>query len=165
MPSAEAPIFEALIAPYRSLSVKATVILVGAMVVMTAAVALRFWLLGAWPVLVFASVEIPLLVVLLTINNRRARANELIMVDATQVTVLRTDPAGRRRQEALPAAWLRVDLKATNGTSNVVLSSQGRTCEVGSFLHESDKVSLFKSLETALHRVNNPRFDNPQLRE
>jgi uncharacterized membrane protein len=114
---------------------------------------------------VFAFVEIPLLAILLTINMRRARGNELIIVDATQVTVLRTDPAGRRRQEALPAAWLRVDLKATNGASSVILNSHGRTCEVGSFLHEPDKASLFKSLETALHRVNNPRFDNPQLRE
>jgi uncharacterized membrane protein len=113
----------------------------------------------------FALVEIPLLVVLLTLNMRQARANELIMLDATQVTVLRTDPSGKRRQEILPAAWLRVVLNATNGTSSVVLSSQGRICEVGAFLHEQDKTSLFKSLETAIHRVNNPRFDNPQLRE
>ena len=164
MSSVEAPIFEALIVPYRSLTTKGAWIVVGALVVMTAAVALRFWLLGAWPVLVFACVEISLLVVLLTINMRGARAKELIMLDATQVTVLRTDPAGRRRQEALPAAWLRVDLNATNGTSSVVLSSQGRICEVGAFLHEPDKASLFKSLENALHSVNNPRFDNPQLR-
>jgi uncharacterized membrane protein len=96
---------------------------------------------------------------------RQVRANELIMLDATQVTVLRTDSAGRRRQEALPAAWLRVVLNATNGTSSIVLSSQGRICEVGAFLHEQDKAALFKSLEKALHRVNNPQFDNPQLRE
>jgi uncharacterized membrane protein len=165
MSSAEAPIFEALIVPYRSLTLNGALIVVSALVVMTSAVALRFWLLGAWPVLMFAFVEIPLLVVLLTLNMRQARANELIMLDATQVTVLRTDPAGRRRQEILPAAWLRVVLNATNGTSSVVLSSQGRICEVGAFLHEQDKTSLFKSLETAIHRVNNPRFDNPQLRE
>jgi uncharacterized membrane protein len=165
MSSTEAPIFKALIVPYRSLTLKGAFIVVGALVVMTAAVALRFWLLGAWPVLMFAFFEIPLLVVLLTINMRGARANELIMLDATQVTVLRTDPAGRRRQEALPAAWLRVNLNATNGTSSVVLSSQGRICEVGALLHEPEKASLFKSLETALHRVNNPRFDNPQLRD
>jgi uncharacterized membrane protein len=165
MSSAEAPIFKALIVPYRSLTLKGALIVVGALVAMTTAVALRFWLLGAWPVLVFAFVEIPLLVVLITINMRGARANELIMLDATQVTVLRTDPSGRRRQEALPAAWLRVDLRATKGASRVVLSNQGRVCEVGAFLHEPDKASLFKSLETALHRVNNPQLENPQLRE
>ena len=93
MSSVEAPIFEALIVPYRSLTTKGAVIVVGALVVMTAAVAFRFWLLGAWPVLVFACVEIPLLVVLLTINMRGARAKELIMLDATQVTVLPIDPA------------------------------------------------------------------------
>src|ERR1700733_14061678 len=114
MSSAEAPIFEALIVPYRSLTPNGALIVVSAVVVMTSAVALRFWLLGAWPVLMFAFVEIPLVVVLLTLNMRQARANELIMLDATQVTVVRTDPAGRRRQEILPAAWLRVVLNATN---------------------------------------------------
>ena len=46
MSSAEAPIFEALIVPYRSLTTKGAVIVVGALVVMTAAVALRFLAFG-----------------------------------------------------------------------------------------------------------------------
>jgi uncharacterized membrane protein len=104
-------------------------------------------------------------VVLLAINQRRARASELIMLDTTQLTVIRTDPAGRRKQESLPAAWLRVDLNATKGIPRVVLSSHGRQCEVGAFLHEPDKVSLFDALSKALHGVKNPRFDNPQLRK
>jgi uncharacterized membrane protein len=165
MSLAEAPIFEALIVPHRSLTRKGVLIFLGALLVLTVAVALRFWLLGAWPVVAFSFVEIPLLVVLLAINQRRARASELIMLDATQLTVIRTDPAGRRKQELLPAAWLRVDLNATKGVPRIVLSSRGRDCEVGAFLHEPDKVSLFGALKTALHHVKNPRFDNPQLRE
>jgi uncharacterized membrane protein len=165
MLSAEAPVFEALIVPYRSLTRKGAVIVVGALAVVTAAVALRFCLLGAWPVLLFSFVDIPLLVVLLAINQRRARASELIMLDTTQLTVIRTDPAGRRKQESLPVAWLRVDLNATKGNPRVVLSSHRRQCEVGAFLHEPDKVSLFDALSKALHGVKNPRFDNPQLRK
>jgi uncharacterized membrane protein len=165
MSPAEAPAFEALIVPYRSLTRKGAVIVVGALAVVTAAVALRFCLLGAWPVLLFSFVDIPLLVVLLAINQRRARASELIMLDTTQLTVIRTDPAGRRKQESLPAAWLRVDLNASKGIPRIVLSSHGRQCEVGAFLHEPDKVSLFYALSNALHGVKNPRFDNPQLRK
>jgi uncharacterized membrane protein len=165
MQPAEAPVFEALIVPHRSLTRKGALIVVGGLAMVTAAVAFRFWLLGAWPVLMFSFVDIPLLVVLLTINQRRARASELIMLDTTQLTVIRTDPAGRRQRESLPAAWLRVDLNASKGISRVVLCSHGRQCEVGAFLHEPDKVSLFDALNSALHRVKNPRFDNPQLRE
>jgi uncharacterized membrane protein len=165
MASAEAPVFEALIVPYRSLTRKGAMIVVATLSMVTAAVALRFWFLGAWPVLVFSFIDVPLLVVLLAINQRRARASEMILLDTTQLTVIRIDATGRRKRESLPAAWLQVDLNATKGISRIVLSSHGRQCEVGAFLHEPDKVSLFDALNSALHRIKNPRFDNPQLRE
>jgi uncharacterized membrane protein len=162
---APAPAFEALIVPHRSLTRRGMAFIVGGLAIATAGVAVRFWLWGAWPVVAFSLVEVPLLVVLLAINQRRARASELIMLDASRLTVIRTDPAGRRKEEALPAAWLRIDLEATKGIARVVLSSHGRVCEVGAFLHEPDKMSLFGALDEAIHRVRNPRFDNAQLRD
>jgi uncharacterized membrane protein len=165
MPLAQTPVFEALVVPHRSLSRTGAMVVVGALVVLSALVVLRFWLWGAWPVVAFSVLEVPLLVVLLAINQRRARASELIMLDAAQLTVIRTDAAGRRKQESLPAAWLRIDLDSTRGVPRVVLSSRGRGCEVGAFLHEPDKMSLFGALEKALHDIKNPRFDNPQLQE
>ena len=164
MSFAEAPVFEALIVPHRSLSRKGVVFVVAAMVVLSAVVALRFWLLGAWPVLAFSAVEIPVVALLLAINLRRGRASELIMLDAVALTVIRTDPAGRREAVSLPSSWLRVDLDGAGSGSHVMLSSHGRRCEVGAFLHEPEKWSLFEALSEALHRLKNPRFDNPQLR-
>jgi uncharacterized membrane protein len=161
----EAPVFEALIVPYRSLTRKGVAAVVAVLSVLSVAMAVRFWLLGAWPVAGFSLIELPLASVLLAINVRRARASELIMLDAVALTVIRTDPAGRRQRVSLPAAWLRVDLDAGRGASRVVLSSHGRDCEVGAFLHEPDKLSLFDALRDALHRLRHPRFDNPQLRE
>jgi uncharacterized membrane protein len=165
MSSAPAPVFEAFIVPYRSLTRKGVLIMVAAMMFLSAAVAVRFWLLGAWPVVAFSLVEVPLIVLLLAINLRRARASELIMLDAQTLTIVRTDPAGRRKQVSLPSAWLRVDLDAGRGVPRVILSSHGRDCEVGAFLHEPEKLSLFEALREALHGLKNPRFDNPQLRE
>jgi uncharacterized membrane protein len=161
----EAPAFQALIVPHRSLTPKGARVVVGAFLAVSATVAFRFWLWGAWPVVAFSFVEVPLLVVLLAINQRRARASELIMLDAAQLTVVRTDPAGRRQQQTLPAAWLRIDLDSTRGVPRIVASSHGRGCEVGAFLPEPDKVSLFGALRSALHGVRNPCFDNPQLRD
>jgi uncharacterized membrane protein len=161
----EAPVFEALIVPYRSLTRKGVTVVVAVLTVLTVTLAVRFWLLGAWPVAGFSLVEVPLAVLLLSINLRRARASELILLDAMALTVVRTDPAGRRQQVSLPAAWLRVDLDAGRGAPRVVLSSHGRDCEVGAFLHDPDKMSLFDALSEALHRLRNPRFDNPQLRD
>jgi uncharacterized membrane protein len=133
--------------------------------ILTASVAVRFCLLRAWPVVAFSLFEVPLIGVLLAINMRRARASELIMLDAQKFTVIRTDPAGRRRQVSLPSAWLRVDLAVVRGISRLILSSRDRNCEVGSFLHEPEKLSLRAALSDALHRLRNPHFDNPQLRD
>jgi len=165
MSPAQQPVFQALIVPHRSLTRKAALIIVGVLFGLSVAVALRFWLWGAWPVAAFSLLDVPLLVVLLAINQGQARASELIMLDADQLTVIRTDPAGRRKQEMLPAAWLRVDLEATNGIPRIVARSHGRGCEVGSFLHEFEKISLFEALQTAVYHAKNPRFDNPLLRE
>ncbi len=165
MSPAQTPAFEALIVPYRSLSRRGGTLLLGALTVATATVAIRFWLWGAWPVVAFSLIEVPLLIVLLAINQRRARASELIMLDAAQLKVIRTSASGKREQVVLPAAWLRVELASSGGIPHVVLSSHGRNCEVGAFLHEPDKLSLFEALKTASHEIKNPRFDNPQLRE
>jgi uncharacterized membrane protein len=160
-----APVFEALIVPHRSLTPKGVLVVAAAMLASSAAVAMRFWLLGAWPVAAFSLVEVPLIALLLAINLRWARASELIMLNEQALTVVRTDPAGRREQVSLPSAWLRVDIEARGGMPRVMLRSCGRGCEVGSFLHEPEKRSLFEALSDALHGVRNPRFDNPQLRD
>jgi uncharacterized membrane protein len=164
-PGFGAPVFEALIVPHRSLTRKGVLVVVGTMLVLSTAVAARFLLLGAWPVAAFSLIDVPLVVLLLAINLRRARASELIMLSAEALTVVRTDPSGRRQRVSLPSAWLRVDLEAGRGAPRVVVSSRGRGCEVGGFLHEPEKRSLFEALSDALHRARNPRFDNPQLRD
>src|ERR1700759_4041672 len=89
----EAPVFEALIVPYRSLTRKGVTVLAAALSVLSVAMAVRFWLLGAWPVAGFSLIDLPLAAVLLAINVRRARASELIMLDGGALTVIRTDPA------------------------------------------------------------------------
>jgi uncharacterized membrane protein len=165
MSPTQAPVFEAFIVPHRSLTPNGVMAVVGLLLVLSAGIAFRFWLWGAWPVVAFSCVEVPLLVLLLAINQRRARASELIMLDVGQLTVIRTDAAGRRVREDFPAAWLRVDLDSTKGVPRIVLHSHGRASELGAFLHEPDKMSLFDALRTALHTMRNPRFDNPQLCE
>jgi uncharacterized membrane protein len=165
MSSAQALVFEALIVPYRSVTRKGLLTLVAVLLALSVVVALRFWLLGAWPVAVFSLVEVPLMVLLLAINLRRARESELIMLDAQQFKVIRTDCAGRTKQDSLPSAWLRVDLDVARGISRVLLSSHGHGCEVGAFLHEPEKRSLFDALRDAVYRLRNPRFENLQLRD
>ena len=159
----EPTVFESFLVPYRSLSRSGVKSVIAVAAIASWAVALRFWLWGAWPVAMFSLAEVPLLGVLLAINFKQARASESITLNAEQLTVIRTDPAGRRRGFAMPSAWLRVDLNGGSGLSRLIVRSHGRGCEIGAFLHEPDRLTLYASLRDALHRIRNPRFDNPGI--
>jgi uncharacterized membrane protein len=109
--------------------------------------------------------EVPLIVVLLWLNMRSRRTNEMILVTARDVTVIRTEWTGRRTNFCVPTAWLRVDQETTHGTTRLLLRTRGMEWEVGGFLHEADRESLFTALRGAMQTVRNPLFDNPQLRD
>jgi uncharacterized membrane protein len=161
-----APVFEAVIVPHRSLTGRGTLVLIAVMAICSAAIAARFWLLGAWPVIAFSGVEVSLASLLLGINLRHARARELISLSSMEITVVQTDHRGRRRSFSLPSAWLQIRLETSgNRESRLLLRSHGRGREVAAFLHTPAKLSLFESLRDALYRLRQPCFDNEQLRE
>lgn len=139
--------------------------MVSAVLVFTGGFGLRFWFLGAWPVMLFCLIDAPLVVLLLVLNFWRARESECLLLTLQELTVIRTDPKGRRRQISVPTAWLRVTLQDERGASRIVVHNRGQGYEVGTFLHEPDRLALYEALRDALYDVKNPRFDNPQLRE
>lgn len=165
--SAEAspPIFEAFIVPHRSLGRTGLIVLPAVMAAFVCLIVLRFWLIGAWPVAFFSVLDVPLVIFLLWLNMRDRRISEMILVTEQDVTVTRTDWAGRRTSFRMPCGWLRVDQQTTSGTSRLLLRARGTEQEVGGFLHEADRQSLYVALRDALHSARNPSFDNPQLRD
>lgn len=157
--------FEALIVPHRSLSRRGMRILSGALVGLTGLVALRFWVLGAWPVAAISAPEIALAVFLLHLNARRARASELVLLQDDSLRITRTDLAGNRSHTTLPTAWLTVMLEEAPGRiPRLLLRNRGTCEEIGRTLGEDEKRDLAGALRAALHAARYPRFDNPQLR-
>ena len=69
-------VFEALVVPHRSLSRRGMLILSAGLALCSAGIAVRFWFLGAWPVIAFSGVEVALAILLLSINFRHARARD-----------------------------------------------------------------------------------------
>jgi uncharacterized membrane protein len=129
-------------------------------------IGVRFWIVGAWPVLPFGVAEVGLVVMMLRVSSRQARGSELILLHETELRIVRTEPSGRRREKALPCGWLTVWLEERDGrVPKLVLSRYGMNEEIGRALGEAEKRDLADSLTRALHRARNPVFDNPQLRE
>jgi uncharacterized membrane protein len=157
-------VFEAVIVPHRSLTPRGLVILIVVLATLCGLVGLRFWLIGAWPVACFGLVEIGLAAFLLLLNARRARASELIILSEEALRIVRTDPRGPRMQSVLPVGWLNALLEEPPGrVPRLLLVAHGVREEIATSLGEAEKRDLSVALAQALHRLRNPRFDNPQL--
>lgn len=157
-------VFEAVIVPHRSLSARGLAILVAALAGLCGLIALRFWLIGAWPVACFGVVEIGLAAFLLRLNASRARASELLLLSEDVLRIVRTDWHGRRAEIVLPVGWLNALLEEPPGqVPKLLLVAHGVREEIAASLGEAEKRDLSSALADALHRLRNPRFDNPQL--
>jgi uncharacterized membrane protein len=159
-------LFEAVIVPHRSLSTRGQRILLAAICLGCAVITVRFWFIGAWPVIAFALMETGLAAVLFALNARRARASELVVLTAESLRIVRSDAAGRRRERILSSAWLNVVLEERPGRApGLLLVTRGVREEIGAALGEAERRDLGAALAKAIHAARNPRFYNPQLEE
>jgi len=166
LPTGQPPaVFETVIMPHRSLSPAGMRCVIGLVMLLLGLVVLRFCILGAWPVVAFSLLEVPLLALLLALNMRSARASEMIVLSSGALTVTRSGPDGKQKRFTLSAAWLRLTYEPGARPSRLLVSSGGVTQEIGGFLSETEKEALYVALACALTDVRNPRFDNPQLRD
>ncbi|HUN42294.1 MAG TPA: DUF2244 domain-containing protein [Acetobacteraceae bacterium] len=158
--------FEAVIVPHRSLTPRGLAILLCAITGMVGLTALRFWLIGAWPVAAFSVVEVGLAIWLIWLNTRSARASELVLLSEDGIRIIRTDPKGRRQERHLSTAWLNVVVEETPGrVPRVILAARNIREEIGTVLGEAPKRDLAAALSAALYSARNPVFENSQLRD
>lgn len=165
MPTANRPVFEAMIVPHRSPRGDRLRLLVGFICLLSGGLSAGLYLVGAWPVVAAFGLEIGLAVFLLRRHALGARASEMLLLSDAGLRLVRTDARGRRSEHDLQPAWLGVALEERPGrTPALWLSNRGRRLEVGAVLGEDEKRELADALRAALHRWRHPVFDNPQLR-
>lgn len=159
-------LFEAICTAPTSLGRRGAVVLSGLVLLASAAVATLVLVLGGWPVVGFATVEVALALGLLTLHRRRAaRRCEIVRLTSERLIICRTDARGRSEEAALDPYWARLSLQARPGrVSLLVLQQRNRAFEIGRLLGEEAKRDLATALDDALRRLREPRFDNPQLR-
>jgi uncharacterized membrane protein len=157
--------FEALITPHRSLSRQGLRRVIVLLLALSALAALRFWFIGAWPVIAFTCIEVSLAILLLQLNAARAGASELVLLSADGARIIRTDWRGGRQESHVTSVWLNVTLEEPAGSvPRLLLTARDRQVEIGGFLGEAEKRDLAAAMRAAMRQAREPRFDNPQLR-
>jgi uncharacterized membrane protein len=155
--TADQPIFEATLTPYRSLSTRGALWLVAIIASIWGVMSLSFLAMGAWPVLGFFGLDIVLFGWLIWLNMRDARRKETVSVSRTALEVKRFCPKGLRRElhNFNPfGTKLTVDRHEDHGVTKLSLISRGKPeITVGDFLNPDDKESFAKALGSALAKA------------
>jgi uncharacterized membrane protein len=152
-----APIFEATLTPYRSLSTRGSLWLVAVIAGIWGAMSLSFLAMGAWPVLGFFGLDIVLFGWLIWLNVRDARRKETVSVSRTALEVKRFCPKGMRRElHRFNPFGTKLDVARHEefGVTKLSLIARGKPhITVGDFLNPDDKESFAKALGSALAKA------------
>lgn len=144
------------LAPHRSLTTRGACVFVGLLGGTTFVVAAFFALLGFWPLLPFAGLEIGLLIWAMRASMRSGAQREVILISEETVTV-EWRGAQVDRVSVFPRHWVRVKLHAPLAAlhpARLVIESRGRACEVGRFLTEDERRGLAMRLKQLVGNVN-----------
>jgi uncharacterized membrane protein len=156
-------LFSALLTPHRSLSRTGFLVLMGFVGAVSFAAGIVFWLMGAWPVFGFFSLDLLAIYWAFRINFRHARAIEEIRVTPTELHLRRVSHRGHVVEFVLNPLWVQLDQEIHDeyGIEKLYLRSRGRRLAVGSFLGPDEKASFAKALNAALQAARRGPTYNP----
>lgn len=111
---------------------------------------------GYWPVLPFAGAELVLLGLVLRYLQRRGRYREVIRISDKKIVVEKGENQVQERLEFV-RHWSQVELRrsrVSHHASHLWIVSQGKGCEVGYCLTETERIGLARRLGEFIGPVN-----------
>ena len=115
-------------------------------------IAIRFTVLGLWPILLFAILEMVLLGGCILYILRRNERMEAIDLDAHQL-VLTQKEHGRERRQQFQRYWVQIIREKGLHAwypSRLMIRSHGKSVEIASFLDEEERSELEQNLRMAI---------------
>jgi uncharacterized membrane protein len=145
-------IFSATLTPHRSLGRRGFLVLMALIAGLFFITGTFFFVLGAWPVLGFAGLDVLAVWLAFRLNYRAARASEEIEVSRTALVIRKIAANGRRQEFRFNPRWVKLDVKEAEdeGVVRIAVRLRDRGVAVGDFLNPADRTSLALALGTAL---------------
>ncbi|MGH8198993.1 MAG: DUF2244 domain-containing protein [Steroidobacteraceae bacterium] len=145
-----------VICPNCSLSLRAAALFFGGLCLFCLTLASVLALLGMWPVLPFAGLEMLGVGWALHASLARRYRSEIITLTDADISVESRDRAECRRT-VFQRHWAQVKLRCPASRlhpSRLTIESHGRQCELGSFLTEEERYGLALRLQRLIGRIN-----------
>lgn len=148
----EAPIFSALITPYRSLGHQGFTLLMVVVGTVSFFAGMTFLAIGAWPVFGFFGLDVLLVYVAFRASYRAAAAYEQVVVTASELRVRKVSHKGEVHEWTLNPLWARLERQGDPefGLEKLFLTSRGRKLPIAGFLGPDEKESFAAALTAAL---------------
>lgn len=150
--------------PNCALSAQQAVMFFSGVASVSLLIALGFVLMGYWPILPFAGLEMGLLGWALRRNWQRGQTREFVEIDASNISLSRFDASGEVQQEiSLSTAWAQVALiRDRRGVANSELAfgQHGKWWIFGHFLVAQEKQALKRRMTEVLRQVRNGDADH-----
>ena len=149
------PVFSAELHPYRSLGRSGHRIFFLIAGVLSFAHMAVFMISGAWPVVLFFGLDFLILFGAFWLNNRAAKAREVVQLSRTNISIRKISPSGRETEHVFNPFWARflVSRKAKIGITAMQVRGNGRETDVGAFLPLDDRERFASAFSGALARV------------
>lgn len=139
--------------PHRSLSIRQfrrMMIIVG---IITAFSAVRFLVLGAWPVAFFFVLDAALLYGAFRLNYASAKEYEEVQLNEDELVFRRISAHGQEEQIRFEPYWVRLELETFGEEENKLwLRSHGKRLLLGRFLTAEERLEIKAVIEDGLAR-------------
>lgn len=149
------PVFSAELHPHRSLGRNGHRVLFVVAGALSFAHMAVFMISGAWPVVLFFGLDFAILLGAFWLNNRAAKAREVVSLSRTNISIRKISPSGREIEHVFNPFWARflVSRKAEIGITAMHVRARGRQTDVGTFLPLDDRERFASAFSGALARV------------
>ncbi|MBV6659056.1 MAG: DUF2244 domain-containing protein [Devosiaceae bacterium] len=155
-PGEPQPVFAARLTPHRSLSRNSFTVMMLVFAALAFSSAAAFFVMGAWPILVFLVLDVGLIWVAFEMNYRSGKAYEDVVVTPNRLTIRRVSGWGRETIEELHPVWTRLKTAYDPEEERVLavkLESKGKQVPVGAFMNPDDKESFANALGPVLDEL------------
>ena len=143
--------FSAILRPYRSLSPKGFLIVMGLIGSVSFIAGIVFFAIGAWPVVGFLGLDVVLVYYAFKSNYKSGRIYETVEIINDKLIVTRFSETGQPTEFQFNPYWVRIELqKPRERPIKLSLSMHDKSVLLGNFLTNDEKEDFAEALSQAL---------------
>jgi uncharacterized membrane protein len=107
-----------------------------------------------WGLLPFVLLAVAGIYFALQSNHKSRQIEELLTLDPETARLVHTTPKGEVKEWQCNRYWVTINKYATDGPvpQYITLRGEGREVEIGTFLSEEERISLYDDLQRSLRR-------------